>query len=326
MADQTRQSVVIRKFGGPECLALETEAVQPLTPGTFRVALKMLGVNRADVLLRKGQYHGTQLPARPGLEGAGVVMESAASIPVGARVLVFANRTGLYTTDVVCQESEVALLPDAVTFEQAAALPINWLTAAYCVKDLLQVQSGETVLVTAAGSGVGLAAIQIAKDCGARVMASASSDEKLKVARECGADVTVNLSREGVSDAVARETGGKGVQAAMDIVGGPNFRECLKSIGDFGRVVALANVTLEDTVMNTRDFYPKNARIFGFQYGKLLASGRIRPKPMMEAILQGVAFGNFRPVMDQVFPLKDVARAHERLESRGVIGKVLLRT
>ncbi|WP_246602079.1 quinone oxidoreductase family protein [Chloracidobacterium validum] len=324
----TRQAMIVETFGGPEALRLVTEELPNLTPGLARVAIEAIGVNRADILLRAGAYHGARPPARLGLEAAGTVVESCTpDLPVGSRVVIFGNRTGLYATEVVVQPSEVALLPDAVSTVTAAALPVNWLTAWYCLRRLIGLRPDDTLLIPAATSGVGVAAIQIARHVGARIIAAASTPEKLAVAARLGAHVTVNYAEINLLEAVRDITEGKGVTAFLDTVGGLTFADGLKALAPFGRVTALANVTLEPSVINVRDFYPKNAQIYGFQLGNLMAAGRYpEARADLDTILERVADRTFHPIIAGSFPLSDAATAHRQLESRAVIGKLLLVT
>jgi NADPH:quinone reductase len=320
-----RQTVIIEAFGEPEVLKLTEEASLPLTENSVRIELKAIGINRADVLQRIGAYHGMKPPVRPGLEGAGVVTESASEkYPVGSRVVIFANRTGLYTTETVANERDICAIPDGVTFEQAAAVPVNWITAWYCLVRLIRLDENDTVLIPAAASGVGTAAIQIARDRGARIIAAASTAEKLELARKLGASFTVNYKEINLVEAIRDITDGKGVSAFLDTVGGATFAEGLKSLGAFGRVAALANVTLENSLINTRDFYPKNAEIYGFQMGQLMASGRYHPADDMATILSKISDGTFSPVIANKFALTDAPAAHRFLEDRVAEGKVLL--
>lgn len=320
------RAVLVRSFGGPEVLELACVDRPPLAAGHVRVALRAAGVNRADVLLRTGAYHGAEPPARPGLEAAGVVTElpAGASYAVGDRVLLFADRSGLYATEACPSERAICPIPDGVGFAEAAALPINWLTAYYCVRELIGIERGEDLLVLAAASGVGTAAVQIAARQGARVLAAASAPEKLDLARRLGAAEAIDYRSEDLVQETLRLTGSKGADGVLDAVGGRRFAQALKALAPFGRVAQLANVTLEDSAINTRDFYPKNARIFGFQLGKLLASGRWDPAPAMRAILAEVASGHYRPVIDSTFPLARAADAHRHLESRAARGKIVL--
>jgi NADPH2:quinone reductase len=322
----TRQAIIVEAFGGPDVLHLITEETPALEPGLIRVAIEAIGVNRADILLRTGAYHGVRPPARPGLEAAGVVVESrAARLPVGSRVVIFGHRKGLYVTEAVVHEDEVALLPEVVTTTTAAALPVNWLTAWYCLHRLIRLRPDDTLLIPAAASGVGTAAIQIARHVGATVIAAASSAEKLALAARLGANITVNYAEINLLEALRDITGNKGVTAFLDTVGGQTFADGLKALAPFGRVAALANVTLEPSLINVRDFYPKNAHIYGFQLGNLMAAGRYpEARTDLEDILAQVANGAFQVPIAATFPLAAAAAAHERLESRTVMGKLLL--
>jgi NADPH2:quinone reductase len=282
-------------------------------------------VNRADVLLRTGAYHSAKLPAKPGLEASGTIVESRDdTFAVGTRVLIFHAAQGLYSQEAIVKGHQVVKIPDGVTFNQAAALPINGITAWYCIHRLLQLKVGESVLICAATSGVGVMAIQIAKLLGARVIAGASSADKLRVAQSLGADETICYADHDLEKEVLARTDGKGVDTVLEIIGADFFSKSLKLLKPFGRIVSLANVSLNDSLINTRDFYPKNASIFGFQFGSLIASGRYDAKPDLEHLLALVGQGKLKPLIYKVWPLEQAGLAHEALEAREVIGKVIL--
>lgn len=301
--------------GGPEVLQKRTVPSVALKEGELRVEIKAIGVNRADVLMRKGAYHGAKLPLIPGLEASGVVSESRSSVKVGTRVLIFHSTGNLYASEAIVTPKDVVTLPGVMSFVDAASVAVNWLTSWYAIRSLLRLKAGETMLVCAAASGVGQSAVQIAKELGATVVAAASSDEKLEIAKKNGADRVVRY--ESLKDLERVET-------VLDIVGGPFFTQGLKLLQPFGRLVALANVTLEDSVMNTRDFYPKNASIFGFQLGGLMASGRWNAAEDLEVILGKFAAGKFHSYVSHVVPFDEAARAHRLLEARETTGKIVI--
>ena len=315
----------VENFGGVEELKSADVPLPALKTGELRVAIRAIGVNRADVLMRKGVYHGAKTPLTPGLEASGVVIESQSDIPVGARVVIFHSHGNLYAEQAIVRTSQVVIIPETVTYEVAASVPVNWLTAWYSIQQLLKLKAEESILICAAGSGVGQTAIQIAKSLGARVIAGASSQEKLEAARAQGADEVINYSKKDLLSAIQEATEGRGVDTVLEIIGADFFTVGLKALRPFGRLVALANVSLGDSVMNTRDFYPKNASIFGFQLGGLLASGKYDARNDLSIILQRFAEGKFKPLINHIIPLEEAARAHQILESREAnLGKIVL--
>jgi NADPH2:quinone reductase len=323
------QIVRVDAFGPPEVLQLVEMEPPALGPGEIRLAVRASGVNRADILQRTGKYHGVQAPVFPGREAAGVVTEVAAGvsgIAMGERAVAFGVRPGGYATEVVAPAASAVALPPGVSFEQGACLPTSWLSAWYTLVRLAQVKAGETALVQGAASAVGHAAVQIARWRGARVLATAGSREKLDWLRGLGADDGIDYSREDVSQRVKAITGGKGVEVVLDAVGGRAFRSSLESLAYRGRCVSMANVTTEDSVVNTRDFYPKNATIFGFQLPFLIARDGYDPRPDLAELLRLVAAGELRVHVDRTFPLADAAAAHRHLEERRNRGNVVLVT
>jgi NADPH2:quinone reductase len=182
------------------------------------------------------------------------------------------------------------------------------------------------VLLHAAASGVGSAAVRIAIDAGATVIATARSAEKVGWITDLGAQHVLDSSTEHgdrLVDSVRQLTAGKGVDAVLDVVGGSVFADSLRAIAYGGRVVAMANVALASSTIDTRDFYPKNGRIFGFQITALMDHG-YDPRPDLRELLAAVAAGRFTVDIDSTFPLAAAADAHRHVESRQNRGKVLL--
>jgi NADPH2:quinone reductase len=323
------RAALVREFGGPEVLRAEEIPRPEPGEGEVLIQLEAAGVNRADVLTRSGGYHAAgQPPLVPGLEGSGVVREvgaSVTSVAVGDRVFAF-GRPGFYAEYVAVPEGLVVGMPDGLGWEPAAALPVAPLTAFYCLRRLARVEAGETVLVWAAASGVGDAATQLAKASGATVIATAGSDEKVAWTLENGADHGINHSAESVVDRVVEITDEAGAEVVLDTVGGARFRESLKAAGHGGRVVSLANVALEESVIDTRDFYPKNATIHGFQVNNLIQRLGYDPRGDLAELVNSVVAGDLKIHIDRVFPLSEAAEAHRHLEGRLNRGKVVLRT
>ena len=318
------KAVRIEEFGGPEVLRpAEVERPEP-GEGEVLIELEAAGVNRADVLTRSGGYHAAgQPPIVPGFEGSGVVRGGGASVTgvsPGDRVLAFGGRPGFYAEYVAVPEGHVVRVPEGVGM-YAAALPVAPLTAFYCLYRLARIEAGETVVVWAGASGVGDAAVQLAKARGATV----GSDEKVAWALGNGADYGINHSDWSVTDRVAELTGGAGVEVVLDTVGGDRFGESLKMAGHGGRVDALANVALGSSTIDTRDFYPKNVAIYGFQITNLIQRLGYDPRADLSELGDLVAGGDLEVHVDRAFPLAEAADAHRHIEGRRNMGKVILR-
>ncbi|WP_431917900.1 quinone oxidoreductase family protein [Nonomuraea jabiensis] len=323
------RAVRIHEFGGPEVL-VPVEVPDPVPgPGEILLRVEAAGVNRADALTRTGAYHRAgRPPLIPGLEGAGTVEAVGAGVSdvrIGQRVM--ATGAGLYAELAAVPAGRACVLPDGLAATEAAALPTAWFTAWYCLRRLARLGAGETVVVHAAASGVGSAAVQIAAELGARVIAVAGSAAKSAWAAEFGAHETIDTSAchgdEAVTE-VLRLTGGRGADVVLDAVGGDVFALSLKQAGYAGRVVALANVALAASTVDTRDFYPKNASILGFQLTNLLEHG-YDPREDLREIADRVAAGAYRVPVEAVFPLEQAGQAHQRLERRDNRGKIVLK-
>src|SRR4051812_41657380 len=326
------RAVRIDRFGGPEGL-VPVDVPDPVPgPGEVLMRIAAAGVNRADALLRAGLYHRAgHPPLIPGAEAAGIVVEVGEGVTgfaPGQRVMALdgGKSSGFYAELATVPASQVVGLPDGVDLARAAALPIAWLSAWYCVRHLARVSKDDTVVVKAAASGVGTAAVQIAAETGARVLALAGSADKAAWAGEFGADVTVDTSAfsdDAEVEEVLRLTDGRGADVVLDTVGGRAFGRSLREVGLGGRVVALANVALEPSTVDTRDFYPKNASILGFQLTNLQIHG-YDARPDLRELADRVAAGGYRVPIETVVPLEEARAAHERLERRDNRGKIVL--
>ena len=261
------RAVRVEEFGGPEVL-VAVDVPDPVAgPGQVLLRVAAAGVNRADALIRAGRYHRAgRPPLTPGLEAAGTVLavgEGVTGFRPGQRVMAMAesDNPGFYAELAAVSAQKVVALPDGVDPVAAAGLPVAWLSAWYSLNHLARLAKGETVVVQAAASGVGSAAVQIAAEAGARVVAVARTADKTEWAASLGAHETVDTSAfegDAVVDEVLRLTGGQGADVVLDTVGGDTFGYSLRQAGFAGRVVALANVALAPSTIDTRHFYPKN--------------------------------------------------------------------
>ena len=320
------RAVQITEFGDPDRLAIADVADPRPGPGQVLIRVAAASVNRADLLVRSGRYHTLPpLPTVPGAEAAGVVEAVGADVSgvdVGDRVLAWGS-TGCYAELVATDAAKVVPVPADVSMPVAAALPIAWLTARYCVRELGRVRPGQVVLVHAAASGVGTAAVQTARADGAEVIGVVGSPDKEALAKELGAAHVLRRDRDDVLAEVRRITDGAGADVVLDLAGGETFALSLHTVAAGGRVVALANVAGASSVVDTRDFYPKNVSIHGFQFTNLQRLGW-DPRPDLRLLLGEVAEGRFTVPIDTAFPLEEAATAHRRLESDRSRGKVVL--
>jgi NADPH2:quinone reductase len=325
-------AIQVEAFGPPEAL-LWCEVPDPRPgPGEVAIAVEAAGVNRLDVLFRSGRYHrGAALPATLGVEGVGRVVALGDGVDgpaVGDRVLGWGatGAPGFYAERAVLGAEVLVRVPDGVEPADAAALPTAWLSAYYCLVHLGALGAGQTVLVQAAASGVGSAAVQIAAGLGARVLATVGSSTKAAWLESRGVEVVyVGRDPAELVAATLDRTSGEGAAVVLDLVGGASFAASVKAVARAGRVVAMANVETTPSTIDTRDFYPRNVSIHGFQITDLRDHGW-DSRPDLRDLLDGVEAGRFVVPLDSTFHLRDAAEAHRRLESRAAIGKIVLTT
>src|SRR5436189_2171660 len=236
------KAVLCKAFGPPESLAIEE--VDPLKPGKGQVVLsvKACGVNFPDTLIIQGKYQSKPpFPFIPGSEVAGLVKdlgEGVVTFNVGTRVMAYIGMGG-FAEEVVADASQIIPMPHALDFITASAFLLTYGTSHHALKDRAQLKPGETLLVLGAAGGVGLAAVEMGKVMGARVIAAASSDEKLEVCKQHGADEVINYSTEDLRDRIKQLTIGKGVDAAFDPLGGGYSEPVLRSMVWGGRFLVI---------------------------------------------------------------------------------------
>jgi NADPH2:quinone reductase len=301
------RAVVLREPGGPEKLEV-TDAPEPeAAEGEVVVRVRAAGVNFADVLVRQGRYpQAPDLPTVPGAEVAGEVD--------GRRVMALPSAGG-YAEAVAVDEERVVALPDGASFEEGAGFLLTFLTAWIPLTRQVRVGESSVVLVHAGSGGVGSAAIQLAKHLGARVVATASSEEKRRVALEQGADEAFGY------DEFAEKVR---ADVVIDPVGGDVFRESFAVLNPLGTVVALGFAGGWWEPLDPAPLVGRNLGVQGFYLGRLM---RHNPAVVREAIdeLLGLwTAGEIKPLVGATFPLERAGEAHGLIESRGHVGKVVL--
>jgi NADPH2:quinone reductase len=323
------RAIVIAKPGGPEVLELrEVPAPEP-SRGEVRVRIRATAVNRADLLQRLGVYPAPPgSPADiPGLELAGevdAVGPDVTDLAIGDRVLGIVGG-GSYAEQVTVHARALAKMPAGMSFTDAAAIPEAFLTAWDGMVDQGELGAGETVLVHAAGSGVGTAAIQIARAIGARSIGTARTADKLERARALGLDEGLVPEGGKFADAVRKRTGGRGVDVVVELVGGAYVEQDLACIATKGRIVVIGTMGGTQVEMNLGILMHKRAEIRGTM---------LRARPLEEKILVAQALqrhlvplferGTLKPIVDRVLPLAHAGEAHRAMQSSETFGKIVL--
>jgi NADPH2:quinone reductase len=319
------KAAVYYETGAPSVFKYEEVDDPPLHPQGVLIDVKAIAIEGGDVLNRAGG----DLVRKPHIVGyncAGVVREAGAEVKdrrPGDRVTaLMAN--GSHAAMVSVPASSTWNIPDGVSFEQAAAVPVAFGTAHDCVHEFGRLQAGETALIQAGTSGVGVACVQFAKRAGATVIATSSSDEKLERLREYGMDHGVNY-RSGDFVAKVREiTGGKGVDLTVDSVGGKTLEGSILCAAYRGRVITVGNVSREGKGIDVGPLSGANASLTGVFFGLETFRSPARVRPMMDGILADIAKGELKVAIDRTYPLSEAAAAHAYIESRAAFGRVCL--
>jgi NADPH:quinone reductase-like Zn-dependent oxidoreductase len=316
------KAVRIHEDGGPEVLVYEDAPDPEPRPGEVLIRLHASALNHLDVWVRKG------LPSVPkprilGADGAGVRVDTGERVVINpgiehdGRILVVGEHgDGTNAELIAVPETNVYPIPEGLSFEQAAAFPLVFETAYRMLVTRAGLRAGEWVLVWGIGGGVGTAALAIAKALGANVVATSSSDEKLARARELGADAVVNHRSEDVKAAVQEATGGHGADVVVEHVGEATWKTSLDAAAYGGRIAVCGATSGPNPPAALHRVWWKQLSIVGSTMGT---------KEDFEGAYRLVAEGKALPLVDEVFPLAETRRAHERLEAGEQMGKVVLR-
>ncbi|ANU16037.1 alcohol dehydrogenase [Planococcus maritimus] len=320
--------VKFEEYGGPEVLQY-TESEQP-KPKAHEVLIevKAVGVNYADTARREGKYVvPTELPYIPGSEAAGVVVETGSEVTrfkAGDRVVALIE-SAAYAEYAAIPEQVLTPVPEGVSFEEAVALPLQGLSAYHILKTMGRLEPGETVLIHAAAGGVGTIAVQLAKLFGAgKIIATASTEEKLFHAEKMGATHLVNYSEEGWVQRVKEITEGKGVDVALEMVGGSVFNETLKTLAPFGRLVIFGAASGEQAVFAPGQLMKRNQSVIGFFLPQIMRNQELFQKSFQE-LLEYMNNGQLKLTIGGAYPLEQAADVHKLLQSRKTIGKLVLK-
>jgi putative PIG3 family NAD(P)H quinone oxidoreductase len=324
------RAVVIREPGGPEVLELRDVATPVPAHDEARVRVHATAVNRADILQRLGRYAvPSGVSAVPGLEIAGVVDavgEHAADLKPGDRVFGLVAGGG-YAEYVTAPARTLARLDASVATDRAAAIPEASITAWDALFDQAGLQPGETLLVHAAGSGVGTAAVQLGRWIGALVIGTSRSEAKLARAAPLGLDHGVLVENGRFAEAVLAKTGRAGADVVFDLVGGSYLEETMACLGARGRVVVAGAMGGSRATLDVGMLLEKRAILRGTMLRSRGLEERILLGRTLGQRIQGLVLrGAVRPVVDRVLPLAEAAEAHRIVQSNSTFGKVVLTT
>ncbi len=317
------KAAVYYENGGPEVFRYE-DVPDPGCPDKgLLVRIEAISIEGGDTVNR---WRGP-LVTRPhivGYQAAGEVIEIGPGVTgfrIGQKVTT-TNAFGSHASLRAVRAATAWPVPDGMDIKVAATIPIPFGTADNCLFEYGHVQAGDTVLIQAAASGVGVAAIQLAKQAGARVIATASSDARLDAVRSLGVDHGINYSREDVAEAVMKITEGKGVALALDGNGGRSLEASIASLGWKGRVAFIGFSARESSKVDVTSLIGGNRSIMGLALGAEMATPRVRQS--VQNLIERVAEGKLRVLIDREFSLAEAAAAHAYIESRQAVGRVLL--
>jgi NADPH:quinone reductase len=322
------KAVLCTRFGGPDDLEIKDIPEPVAGPDETVVAIRAAALNFFDTLLIAGKYqHKPPFPFSPASEFAGVVESVGAGVTAvapGDRVMGWMG-SGAARERVVLKVDRLVRLPDGLDYDRAAGLTVTYGTTVHALRDRAQLQAGETLAVLGAAGGTGLAAIELGKLMGARVIACASSADKLAFARDHGADETINYAAEDVKDALRRVTDGRGVDVVYDPVGGAYAEAALRSIAWGGRFLVIGFAAGEIPKLPLNLVLLKGCDVRGVFWGQFTERTPEKHRANMVDVLQWALDRKLSAHVHAVYPLEKTADALKALANREAKGKILLK-
>jgi NADPH2:quinone reductase len=322
------KALLCKHYGTPDDLAIEDIADPVAGPGEAVVDVKAAALNFFDTLIIAGKYQTKPaMPFSPAAEMAGVVQSvgpDVTSVKAGDRVLGYLGY-GAARQRVAVRADRLVPIPDALDFDRAAGLCVTYGTTLHALKDRAHLRDGETLAVLGASGGVGLAAVELGKTMGARVIACASSDDKLAFAKKHGADETINYATDDLKEALRRVTGGKGADVIYDPVGGAYAEQALRSIAWKGRFLVVGFAAGEIPKIPLNLALLKGCDIVGVFWGSFVERDPAGHRANTKQIVDWVVAGKLSAHVQAVYPLADSANALKALAARKVMGKIVLK-
>ena len=322
------KAVLCTHYGPPEALKLADIDAPRAGPGEALVRIKAVALNFFDTLLIAGKYqHKPPFPFSPGAEFAGIVEgvgSGAADVSPGDRVIGYSG-WGAARELVSVSVQRLIKIPDRLDFERAAGLTVTYGTTLYALRERADLEPGEALVVLGASGGTGLATIELGKIMGARVIACASSDDKLAFAREHGADEIVNYDRDDLRGALKKLGGERGIDVVYDPVGGRYAEPALRSLAWLGRYLVVGFAAGEIPRIPLNLALLKSCDIRGVSWGAWTSRELGKQRSLMADILKWTAEGRLSAHVQAVYPLSEIAAALDVLAARKAMGKIVLR-
>jgi NADPH2:quinone reductase len=317
------KAIRVREFGGPEVLQLEEVPTPQAGSGQVLVRMHAIGINPVETYIRAGTYARLPaLPYTPGNDGAGIIEQvgdSVTDFKPGDRVYTAGSVTGAYAEFALCRSDQVHCLPQNVPFDQGAAVGTPYATAYRGMLQRAEARPGESVLVHGASGGVGLAAVQLARARGLRVLGTVGSDEGRKLALEQGAHEVFDHHAPEHFDDVMKATGGRGVDVIVELLANVNLGKDLKILAKGGRVAIIGSRGRVE--IDPRDTMQRDVDLRG------MVLPNTPPADMASihaALVAGLENGTLHPVIGKEFPLSEAAQAHRAIMAQGALGKIVL--
>lgn len=322
------RAVQIDQIGGPEVMRLVDVPVPEPRPGQVRVKVEAAGLNYSDIMIREGRYlQKTEPPTLLGREFCGVVValgEGVTAFQVGDRVVGTASK-GAFADEVVVRAEGLTRCPAGMSPEVAVSMLVQGITAIHCLDDCGRVQPGETVLIHAAAGGVGTLAIQLARLRGARVIGTASSDEKCALIRELGGEALNYTHADWVAE-LKNLTGGKGAEVILESVGGEIFlRSFREALAPLGRLVVFGAASGEVAKLPNVEILGASKAVIGYFLPVYYSAAPRRVSEASGELVRRIQDGTLKPIVGKVFSLDEVVEAFNFMQSRASVGKVIIK-
>ena len=321
------KALLCTRYGGPDDLEVQNLPDPRPGPGEALVRVKAAALNFFDTLIIAGKYqYKPQMPFSPSAELAGAVEavgEGVTGVRAGDRVAAYVG-SGAARDMIAVDAGRLVKIPDGLDFDRAAGVCVTYGTTLHALKDRADLKPGETLAVLGASGGVGIAAVELGKIMGARVIACASSDGKLAFAREHGADETINYAKDDLKEALRRVSGGKGVDVIYDPVGGQYAEPALRAIAWKGRFLVVGFAAGEIPKIPLNLALLKGCDIVGVFWGSFIERDPAGHRANTEQLLQWCAQGKLSAHVHAVYPLTEAAAALKAIAARQVMGKIIL--